>query len=176
MANRPALVNEMRSRTALFENLRPSQQAFVDTRIPEHERDIYNVIGRGVTEDSKLQPAITAVEDFNVTYIGADPGKGAALHSHSTVEVFVAMTGRWVVYWGDDGDGETELGPLDMVSVPVGVMRGFRNVSNEHAYLMAILGGDDAGRVDWAETVLSKAKDTGLELDEDGNLTSIERR
>lgn len=176
MANRPALVNEMRSRTALFESLRPSQQAFVDTRIPEHERDIYNVIGRGVTEDSKLQPAITAVEDFNVTYIGADPGKGAALHSHSTVEVFVAMTGRWVVYWGDDGNGETELGPLDMVSVPVGVMRGFRNVGNEHAYLMAILGGDDAGRVDWAETVLSKAKDTGLELDADGNLTSIARR
>ncbi len=176
MASRPALVDEMRSRTALFKNLRPSQQAFVDTRIPEHERDIYNVIGRGVTEDSNLQPAITAVEGFNVTYIGADPGKGAALHSHSTVEVFVAMTGRWVVYWGGDGDGETELGALDMVSVPVGVMRGFRNVGNEHAYLMAILGGDDAGRVDWAETVLSKAKDTGLELDADGNLTAIARR
>ncbi len=176
MASRPALIDEMRSRTALFENLRPSQQAFIDTRIPEHERDIYNVIGRGVTEDANLQPAITAVEGFNVTYIGADPGKGAALHSHPTVEVFVAMTGRWVVYWGDDGDGEIELGALDMVSVPVGVMRGFRNAGHEHAYLMAILGGDDAGRVDWAETVLSKARDTGLELDADGNLTPIALR
>ena len=176
MASRPALIDEMRSRTALFENLRPSQQAFVDTRIPEHERDIYNVIGRGVTEDANLQPAITAVEGFNVTYIGADPGKGAALHSHPTVEVFVAMTGRWVVYWGDDGDGEIELGALDMVSVPVGVMRGFRNAGDKHAYLMAILGGDDAGRVDWAETVLSKARDTGLELDADGNLTPIALR
>ena len=176
MASRPALVDEMRSRTALFENLRPSQQAFVDTRIPEHERDIYNVIGRGVTEDTDLQPAITAVEGFNVTYIGADPGKGAALHSHPTVEVFVAMTGRWVGYWGDDGDGEIELGALDMVSVPVGVMRGFRNVSDEHAYLMAILGGDDAGRVDWPEKVLSRARDTGLELDADGNLTPIALR
>ena len=176
MASRPALIDEMRSRTALFENLRPSQQAFVDTRIPEHERDIYNVIGRGVTEDTDLQPAITAVEGFNVTYIGADPSKGAALHSHPTVEVFVAMTGRWVVYWGDDGDGEIELGALDMVSVPVGVMRGFRNVSDEHAYLMAILGGDDAGRVDWPEKVLSRARDTGLELDADGNLTPIALR
>ncbi len=173
MASTPALIDEMRSRTALFEDLRPSQQAFVDTRIPEHERDIYNVIGHGVTEDSDLKPAITAVEGFNVTYIGADPGKGAALHSHATVEVFVAMTGRWVVDWGDDGDGEIELGPLDMVSVPVGVMRGFRNAGDQHAYLMAILGGDDAGRVDWAETVLSRAKETGLELDADGNLTAI---
>ena len=171
MANTPALIEEMRSRTALFEDLRPSQQAFVDTRIPEHERDIYNVIGRGVTEDANLQPAIRAVEGFNVTYIGTDPGKGAALHSHPTVEVFVAMTGRWVVYWGDHGDDETELGPLDMVSVPVGVMRGFRNTGDEHAYLMAILGGDDAGRVDWPETGLLRAKETGLELDADGNLT-----
>jgi mannose-6-phosphate isomerase-like protein (cupin superfamily) len=170
MSNNPTLVDQMRARTARFDKLRPSAEAFVDTRIPEHERDIYNVIGRGVTEDSSLAPAITAVEGFNVTYIGADPGKGAALHSHSTVEVFVALTGRWVVYWGEDGDGETELNTLDMISVPVGVMRGFRNVGNEHAYLMAILGGGDAGRVDWAKSVLSRAKETGLELDADGDL------
>ena len=170
MSNNPTLIDQMRARTARFDKLRPSAEAFVDTRIPEHERDIYNVIGRGVTEDSSLAPAITAVEGFNVTYIGADPGKGAALHSHPTVEVFVALTGRWVVYWGEDGDGETELNTLDMISVPVGVMRGFRNVGDEHAYLMAILGGDDAGRVDWAKSVLSRAKETGLELGADGDL------
>ncbi|MFP6828049.1 MAG: cupin domain-containing protein [Gammaproteobacteria bacterium] len=160
----------MRARTARFEKLRPSAEAFVDTRIPEHERDIYNVIGPGVTEDPGLEPAITAVEGFNVTYIGAAPGKGAALHSHPTVEVFVALTGRWVVYWGEAGDGETELNTLDMISVPVGVMRGFRNVGDEHAFLMAILGGNDAGRVDWAKSVLSRAKETGLELGADGDL------
>ena len=162
----------MRSRTSHFPNLQPSGEAFVDTRIPEHIRDIYNVIGRGVTEDTNLQPAVTAVEGFNVTYIGADPGKGAALHSHPTVEVFVAMTGRWIVYWGEDGTGETELAPMDLVSVPVGVMRGFRNISDDHAYLMAILGGNDAGHVDWSEKVLAQAKKTGLELDADGNLTA----
>jgi quercetin dioxygenase-like cupin family protein len=170
MSNNPVLIDQMHARTARFDKLRPSAEAFVDTRIPEHERDIYNVIGRGVTEDSSLAPAITAVEGFNVTYIGAAPGKGAALHSHPTVEVFVALTGRWVVYWGEDGDGETELNTLDMISVPVGVMRGFRNVGDEHAYLMAILGGDDAGRVDWAKSVLSRAKETGLELGADGDL------
>jgi len=170
MSNDPALIDQMHARTARFNKLRPSAEAFVDTRIPEHERDIYNVIGRGVTEDPGLAPAITTVEGFNVTYIGADPGKGAALHSHPTVEVFVALTGRWVVYWGEDGDGETELNTLDMISVPVGVMRGFRNVGDEHAYLMAVLGGDDAGRVDWAKSVLSRAKETGFELGADGDL------
>ena len=170
MSNNAALIDQMRARTARFEKLRPSAEAFVDTRIPEHERDIYNVIGPGVTEDPGLEPAITAVEGFNVTYIGAAPGKGAALHSHPTVEVFVALTGRWVVYWGEAGDGETELNTLDMISVPVGVMRGFRNVGDEHAFLMAILGGNDAGRVDWAKSVLSRAKETGLELGADGDL------
>lgn len=164
------LIEQMELRTARFSELQASPQAFVDTRIPEHVRDIYNVIGRGVTEDPMLEPAVTAVEGFNVTYIGAEPGKGAALHSHLTVEVFVALTGHWIVYWGDEGDGETELAPMDLVSVPVGVMRGFRNISNEHAYLMAILGGDDAGRVDWAQSVLSRARDTGLQLDAEGNL------
>ncbi len=38
MSNNPALIDQMRARTARFEKLRPSAEAFVDTRIPEHER------------------------------------------------------------------------------------------------------------------------------------------
>ena len=49
-------------------------------------------------------------------------------------------------------------------------MRGFRNVGSEGGYLMAILGGTDAGRVGWAPQVLERAKETGLQLDEQGNL------
>ena len=100
MTTREAAMEEMLSRTARFKELKPSKEAFVDTRIPEHQRDIFNVIGEGVTEDATLSAAIAAVEGFNVTYIGADPGKGAALHAHDTVEVFYAMTGRWALYWG----------------------------------------------------------------------------
>ena len=105
-----------------------------------------------------------------MTYIGADPGKGAALHSHPTVEVFIPMSGRWVVYWGDDGEQEIELGPWDVVSVPVGVLRGFRNIGDSHAHLMAIIGGTDSGKVGWAQSVLDRARETGLELDEAGAL------
>ena len=170
MARKQVSKEEMLRRTARFDKLRPSAQAFVDTRIPEHERDIYNVIGPGVTEDPDLAPAISAAQDFNVTYVGADPGKGAALHDHPTVEVFIAMSGRWAVYWGEDGENEIELGPWDVVSVPVGVMRGFRNIGDEHAYLMAVLGGSNAGKVDWSQSVLARAAETGLSLDRDGNL------
>ena len=164
----------LEGRVVRFDELRPSKQAFVDTRIPEHVRDIYNVIGRGVTEDPELRPAISAADGFNVTYVGAAPGKGAALHAHPTVEVFIPMSGKWAVFWGDEGENEVELDTFDCVSVPVGVMRGFRNVGDGHAYLMAILGGTDAGRVDWAESVLKRARETGLSLDAQGNVVAAE--
>ena len=76
MANTHVSKEAMLERVARFKELKSSAQAFLDSEIPGHERDIYNVIGRGVTEDSNLNPAITAVQDFNVTYVGASPGKG----------------------------------------------------------------------------------------------------
>lgn len=174
MAKREVSREEMLSRTARFKELKPSAVAFVDTKLPGHERDIFNIIGAGVTEDADLKPAISAVEGFNVTYSGAEPGKGAALHSHQTVEVFIPMSGRWAVFWGDEGEQEVELDTFDCVSVPVGVMRGFRNIGDGHAYLMAIIGGSDSGKVGWAQSVLDRAEKTGLKLDTDGNLIAAE--
>ena len=43
---------DMQKRVARFKDLRSSTQAFVDSLIPGHERKIFNVIGRGVTEDA----------------------------------------------------------------------------------------------------------------------------
>jgi len=84
-----------------------------------------------------------------------DPGKGAALHSHLTVEVFTPLSGQWVIIWGDHGENEIVLEAWDTISVPPGVMRGFRNVGREPTCLMAILGGTDPGRVTWRQPVPS---------------------
>jgi len=163
---------QMLKRVARFKELKPSRKAFVDSLIPGHEREIFNVIGRGVTEDPSLNPAITDARDFNVTLVRSGAGKGAALHAHPTVEVFIALSGRWAVYWGDRGENEIILEQWDTISVPPGVMRGFRNAGTEHGYLLAILGGTDAGHVAWAPEVLEAAKQTGLALDEQGNLVT----
>jgi mannose-6-phosphate isomerase-like protein (cupin superfamily) len=168
-------MEEMLARVARFKDLRPSRRAFVDSLIPGHEREIFNVIGRGVTEDPSLSPAITDARDFNLTLVHAEPGKGAALHAHPTVEVFMALSGRWAVYWGAEGEREVVLEQWDTVSVPPGVMRGFRNAGATDGYLMAILGGTDAGHVTWSSKVLDQAEATGLVLDADGNLSSRPR-
>ena len=54
----PLDMDALRARVARFKDLKSSSEAFVDTRIPEYNREIYNVIGRGVTEDARLAPMI----------------------------------------------------------------------------------------------------------------------
>lgn len=173
MAGAKVSKQEMLKRVARYKELAPSKQAFVDSKIPGHERLIFNVIGRGVTEDASLKPAITDVSHFNVTYVRSEPEKGAALHSHTTVEVFIPLSGRWAIFWGDKGEEEIILDAWDVISVPPGIMRGFRNAGKQESCLMAILGGTDAGYVAWAPEVLEKAKATGLRLDEHGNVIQV---
>ena len=167
-------VEDMQARVARYRELKASKQAFVDTRIPEYERDIYNVIGRGVTEDASLSASIEDSRYFSITYVGADPGKGAALHAHETIEVFIPLTGRWSAYWGEAGDKEIIVEPFDVISFPPGCYRGFRNVGDEHAMLMAIIGSkvetDDGGRVDWAPKILEQSHATGLNVNAAGDL------
>jgi len=177
MGKRQISVEEMEAtRVARFKNLKPSTRAFLDTAIPGFERLIYNVIGRGVTEDASLAPAITDARDFNMTLVKKVPGNRVGLHDHPTVEVFMALTGRWGVYWGDEAENEVTLEQWDVISVPPGVMRGFRNIGSEDAYLLAILGGSDSGHVEWSPKVLETARQHGVELDERGNVTSVSPR
>ena len=167
-------VEEMQARLARYRDLKASKQAFVDTRIPDYERDIYNVIGRGVTEDASLTAHITDARYFSITYVGAEPGKGAALHAHETIEVFIPLTGRWAAYWGEAGDKEIAIEPFDVISFPPGVYRGFRNIGDGPAMLMAIIGSkettEDGGRVAWAPEVLARSHETGLKVNAAGDL------
>jgi len=146
--------------------------AFLDQRIPRYEREIINMVGMGVTENAELRPKVKAgAQGFSVTYVRAGKGKGAALHRHATEEVFIPVKGRWQVFWLEGESERTlDLDEGDVVNVPIGIYRGFRNLSGKNALLMAIIGGPDAGKVDWHPSVLSEARKTGLSVDDDGNL------
>jgi mannose-6-phosphate isomerase-like protein (cupin superfamily) len=163
--------DEMMTRVARWKDQKPNGQMFVDTRLPEYERDLYSIIGQGVSEDPDNPVAITDVEGFHMAYIGCEPGKGASLHSHPTVEVFIPVTGKWSIYWNEGEAGEEViLEPMDCVSVPPGVMRGFYNAGTEHALMIGIVGGTDATKVEWPAEILDRARATGLRLDADGNI------
>ena len=147
--------------------------AFLDQRLPQYERGIINMVGMGVTENAELKPNIKeGAAGFSVTYVRAKKGKGAALHRHATEEVFIPVKGPWQVFWLEgEEERAVDLAEGDVVNVPIGIYRGFRSLTDDpDALLIAIVGGPDAGKVDWHPSVLAEARKTGLSVDDDGNL------
>ena len=175
MASRIVTKEEMLGRVAVFKQLTPSARPLVDAVLPQFNREIFNIIGAGVTEDATMKVPITAVDGFHLSIIKAGPKKGTGLHNHTTAEVFMPLTGTWSVQWGDEGENELTLGQWDVISVPTGIMRGFRNESAEEAYMLAIVGGDDPGRVDWAKGVMSAVREKGFDLDDKGKIIEVTR-
>src|SRR6202050_4326096 len=162
-----------RGHVARAAKARGADIAFIDQRIPAYQREIINMVGMGVTENPELAPHVKAgAAGFSVTYVRAPQGCGAALHRHATEEVFIPVKGRWQVFWleGDD-ERAVDLDEGGGCKVPIGIFRGFRNPSGAaNALVMAIAGGPDAGKVDWHPSVLAQARQTGLSVDDDGNL------
>ena len=113
--------------------------------LPQYHREIYQVIGGGVIEDPAMQPPIPA-DGFHLSIVKCGAGKGTGLHNHKTVEVFMPLTGKWSVIWGDEGENELQIGQYDTISIPPGVLRGFRNDSDDEALLLALVGGKTRAR------------------------------
>lgn len=169
-------VEQMETHVARFAELRGSGEAYIDSRLPGHQRKKINLVGMGVVEaadNPELRPNISLpAHGFNLGMIQAESGNGAALHAHKTEEVFMPLVGAWVIVWmTDEGEKEIVLEPFDTVSVPIGVYRGFRYVGEETGTLLTLIGGPDAGRVEWHPTVTAAAAETGLSRDAAGNLT-----
>jgi quercetin dioxygenase-like cupin family protein len=175
-------VDEMERRNiARLDAMKGSGLAFLDQRIPGYQREIINIIGMGVVEnldDPDLAPKIAApAHGFAVTYVRHTPkGHGAALHRHPTEEVFIAAKGPWEVFWLEgNAERKITLQPGDIVNVPIGVYRGFRNAGDDpEATLIAIVGGPDTGKVDWHPSVIAAARETGLSVDDEGRLIVAE--
>jgi len=149
-------VAEMEARVARFRALQPTDD-YRDCAIPGCERTTFRVLG--------TQPAAPlAAEDFHLNIVRCEPGKSAPLHSHLTQEVFVALTGRWEVFWGPSGERNVLLEPWDTISIPPGLSRGFKNVHSEPAYLMGMAGGRDPGNIDWPTQVRAAALAVGVNL------------
>ena len=132
-----------------------SDRAFIDAVIPGHNRILMGALGRG-TSDENLKPQVETAENYHIDFIKAEPGNGAALHSHDTEETFICLTGKWRVAWGNDGEEHVDLSYLDGICCPPGVMRTFINVSDQPALLLAIIGGREPGHVVWAKSIQAK--------------------
>jgi len=172
---RDTTMAEMGRYVARFQQLKGSEEAFVDSRLPGSRRYKINLIGMGVverTDVAELAPNIPlAAHGFNLGMIQCEPGNGTKLHAHSTEEVFMPLVGPWAVtFMTAEGERELVLEPFDCIHVPVGVYRGFRYVGTGKGTLLTLIGGPDCGKVAWYPGVMEQAAATGLARDESGKL------
>jgi quercetin dioxygenase-like cupin family protein len=172
---RNTTLEEMMACVARFAELRGSEEAFVDSRLPGCRRRKINLIGSGVVERTdlpELAPNIPLpAHGFNLGMIQCEPGNGSALHRHKTEEVFMPLIGPWAVtFMTAEGQKEFVLQPFDTIHVPVGVYRGFRFVGEGRGTLLTLIGGPDAGKVEWTPEVYERAAQSGLTRDAAGNL------
>ncbi len=172
--SRPFTREEMEvTRIARFGQRAPLEPAFIDSFLPEYEKKLHKIINKGATENLAAQPAIQGEHSFALSIIQMAPGKGAALHSHETEEVFVPLNGDAVIFWGDEAEHEATLGQWDVFSVPTGVMRGFRNPNAVDLFMLVVVGGADqqGSRIEWHPELLRKAREMGKQLDANGSFS-----
>ena len=96
---------ETNSRVARFDQLKGFDGGLPDSKHPDSNRTLFNVIGFQPPENhssdttspvgSYAAAAIKISEGFNLGYYKAKPGKGPMMHNHDTNETFIPMTGKW---------------------------------------------------------------------------------
>ena len=128
------------SHIARFEDLREDTTVFADINTPKGRRRHFHPISPG----GHLGPAsITTPHNFHMSYLEVPPGSSAVLHAHDAVEVFIPITGKFVIRVGDEGQQVIDMAPLDVISVPPRLTRTFENVGLITGILQVIYDGGD---------------------------------
>lgn len=88
-------------------------------------------------------PAVSYEQNMIVAIVKCSPGQGPYLHAHyNTFENFLVLSGQFEILWGDKGEHRTVLDQYDMIAVPKGVVRTFRNCSDGEALILGFIRGD----------------------------------
>ena len=170
MKTRQFSAQDMERQIARFRQLEPQKNAFAKFGIPVEAmemiaaKNIYLLMtpkgaagsaagAGGSTASSSIegQPGLT------VNIVECPPGQGPMLHVHQrTCESFLCLTGRFEVRWGDQGEQRTEIQPFDLIAVPAGVARAFRNIDTQSSLLLVLTqssGADDYSDIEYAPEV-----------------------
>ena len=103
-------------------------------------RRVYPVMAPADYQGRSAGAPVKGPRGLIVSIAECEPGNGPGLHRHlNTVENFLCLSGRFEIAWGDQGQHKLVLEPLDMISVPRGENRSFRNVSGETARLLVMI-------------------------------------
>ena len=147
---------QMQARVARFDKLQTYQrQNFEARNIPAGAvekvtaRRVYPVMAPADYQGRSAGAPVKGPRGLVVSIAECEPGNGPGLHRHlNTVENFLCLSGRFEIAWGDQGEHTLVLDPLDMISVPRGENRSFRNISDELGRLLVMIVPETDEQVD----------------------------
>ncbi len=163
---------EMEKRLVRYADLKGLRNAFIDARTPGSDRkENFTIIGPGVSENPAQVVHIPEAHGFNFGAARQPFGCVNSQHSHLTAETFLVHTGKWRFVFGANKDeGDLDVEPGDVATVPTHMFRGFEKRDEGTGFLAVVLGHDDPGKVVWAPSVFKMAEDFGLKLLKGGKL------
>ena len=154
---------DMEKRTVRFRQLESYQQQHEKLGIPDAAFDgiaarrVYPIMVPEAYSGRSAMAPLKGAPGLAVTIAECPPGNGAGLHAHEqSVENFFCLDGRFEIAWGDTGEHQTVLEPMDFISIPPGVCRSFKNLGDKDARLLVIiqiLGAEQTDRVHYAPHV-----------------------
>jgi hypothetical protein len=108
-------VQEVMKNVALYKDLQPDPNAFVDKNDPSKRLPIRYVI----SSEHRAAPAgIATPHSFHMCFIDSKAGNSPVIHAHEYREIFMPITGHYRIYFNKDPESFVELGPFDTFSVP----------------------------------------------------------
>jgi hypothetical protein len=104
VADRRLYDGQVREQVIRFGELTTDWASYPDTQLAEFARGLRMLVGGG-SEKSRPDGIRVESENFTLAVVEAEPGCGAALHAHTTEEVFMPLQSEWDVYWGPNESG-----------------------------------------------------------------------
>jgi uncharacterized RmlC-like cupin family protein len=158
---------QMETKVARFDKLQTYQrQNYEANNIPAGAvekvtaRRVYPVMAPADYQGRSAGAPVKGPRGLIVSIAECEPGNGPGLHRHlNTVENFFCLSGRFEIAWGDRGEHTLVLEPLDMISVPRGENRSFRNISNELGRLLVMIVPETDAQIDPISYAPSLAKE-----------------
>ena len=145
---------------ARFDALQPTKGNYEALGIPTEAyemltaKTLYTLLAPGDAAGSHQFTAVKGPPGLSITIAECPPGDGPMLHAHmETHEIFFCLKGRFELLWGDEGQHRDVLEQYDMVNVPLGVSRAFRNITDENALLFVVIQGTNQNDIGYAKSI-----------------------
>jgi uncharacterized RmlC-like cupin family protein len=140
-------VEQMEARVARFDKLVPYKETMntahgipVEAMRMMSTEKVFPVMSpKEWTGRSSVAP-VKGETGLTVTIAEAPPGDHPGLHNHTgSIENFYCLCGRFEILWGAEGEYSLVIEPNDFISVPSGIYRDFRNISDETGRLLVMI-------------------------------------